>query len=190
MRVLLTVKHGFSAPEKWVGRISKKQSFYALHNCDWNALDWSKTPKSQNLSQKIGGPPITVQPVTHSILTADIYIYIYSWNAKRILVSAYPYLYKQAEEPQKIANYEEITKLKLLTTPTKPGVTQQSRRILKQPLLHHTRVHNDISFGDNHGGQGGHLENINRVKEVERGKKTDEDGEELDGKHHSGNTVL
>ena len=52
---------------------------------------------------------MTVNPVTHSILTADDY---FSWNAKRILVSSDPYCYKrqQAEKPQKIASYEEITK--------------------------------------------------------------------------------
>ena len=57
----------------------------------------------------MGGPRITVQPVTHSILTADNF---FSWNAKRVLVSSDPYFYmrQQAEEPQKIANYEEIAK--------------------------------------------------------------------------------
>ena len=84
--------HGFSALVKWAGRISKKQSNYALHNCDWNMLDWSKIPKSQNMSQKMGGPPIAIQPVAHSILTVDKKN---SWHAKRILVSSDPYCCKR-----------------------------------------------------------------------------------------------
>ena len=64
------MKHDFSALVKCVGRISKKT--IQLRSSQLR-LEYARLMenKSQNLSQKMGGPPITVQPVTHSILTAE-----------------------------------------------------------------------------------------------------------------------
>ena len=91
----------FSAREQPVGRILKKWEHDFFHSTIGTGTIHRKYPRVQTWALDILGPPITVQPVSHSILSTG---YFFSWNVKWIQPPWDPssHGWWQAKEPEKI----------------------------------------------------------------------------------------